>query len=253
MNTKIFHANNSALYFMNGEDKILIDGIYGGDYVTGETIKDVGMSEMPDDYRKMMEIDSGFFSDIDLLLFTHNHHDHYNNTKILEYKEKHPQMLYFEPASPNNNFLMEYCADDISMKELKSTEVYAISTKHLDLGKSLKKFSQVNHCSFLINSGKEKIFVAGDGELDDELYNLLENRGLNCIDCVFVNVIHLLTKNNMSFLKKIKPKNIVLYHLPNREDDSLNYWALMEQAKKRHPVELSPLIVANHMEWLELS
>lgn len=258
MDTKIFHSNNSALYFENKGKKILIDGIYGGNFVTGETIRDVGMSEMPEDYEEMFQQDQGIFQSLDLLLFSHCHHDHYDGEKVSAYRKRHPQVSCVEPKSWKNNAIAMYnvmatpCREGIFLIELDEVKIYIVPTVHLDLGKKMDRFCQVSHCSFLVDYGTETIFVAGDGELDDALYDILEENGLTQITYAFVNVIHLLTKGNMAFLKRIKPERIILYHLPDREDDDLNYWSLMEQAKKHHPTELPPLDVARHMEWLEL-
>lgn len=252
MDTKIFHLNNSALYVENRGKKILIDGIYGGVFATGETIRDVGMSEMPAAYEEMMRQNRGIFQSLDLLLFSHRHHDHYNGSKVEVYRKQHPQLPYFDPECRKNNAAPTPCGEGISVIDLDEVKIYVLPTEHLDLGKKLNRFHQIPHCSFLMDYGTETIFVAADGELDDALYDILEKNGLTQITCAFVNVIHLLTKGNMTFLKRIKPQHIVLYHLPAHEDDCLNYWSLMEQAKKRHPSELSPLVVAEHAEWLEL-
>lgn len=95
-------------------------------------------------------------------------------------------------------------------------------------------------------------FIAGDGSFDEGVYDILEKNELIEYNCIFVNVIHLLTKENRAYFKRFAPYRMVLYHLPSKEDDCLNYWSLLEQAKKNYPSCLAPLIVAEHMEWLEL-
>ncbi len=251
METKIFHPNNSALYFENKGTKILIDGIYGGVSATGETIRDVGMSEMPESYEGMLQQDQGIFQSLGLLLFSHCHHDHYDGEKASVYRGRHPQLPYFAPECRENNVAVTPCGEGISLIELDAVKIYVLPTEHLDLGKKLDRFRRVPHCSFFMDYGTETFFIAADGKLDDALYGVLEKNGLTQITCAFVNVIHLLTEENMAFLRRVKPMRIVLYHLPDYEDDYLNYWSLMKQAKKRYPSELSPLIAAKHMEWLE--
>lgn len=252
MKTKIFHANNSALYFEYDGKKVIIDGIYGGTFYNGETISDVGMSEMPEEYEAMIAEDRGIFCEPDMLLFTHCHHDHYNRFKTEEYRKRHTEIGYYEPTDKDSNIALEKFSGELSSVRVGNMKIYLLPTQHLDLGERLNKFKEVPHYSFLLECGEEKIFVAGDGILDQGLYDVLNKNGLNDITCVFINVIHLLTKENMAFLKRINAKHIILYHLPFYEDDRMNYWMLMEQAKKYYPSNLAPLVVAKHMEWVKI-
>lgn len=250
--TEIFHGNDSALFFKGNGQKILVDGIYGGTRRMGESVRDLGMSDMPEEYLAMAEEGKGIFKSPDILLFTHTHRDHYNEALVSRYMSRFPGAKIFVPGRDESGLEPEKKGERCWSLKSGMAEISVLEADHLDLGESLRKFQNIENRSFIISFGEERFMVAGDSVLDESLLKVMKDNRLDNITYIFVNVIHLLIRKHIDFLKELKPGGVILYHLPEPEDDTMNYLRLAERAETRFPRELPPLMRAEHMSWLKL-
>lgn len=226
MEIKIFHFTNAGLLF-DCSKKILIDGIYGGDNV----IQEAGMSNMTEDsVRDLME-NRGVFSNIDLILFTHQHIDHYNQTLVEQYLRKNEKVGFFSPGNKRNNITVNQIEKGMFALDIDEIEIYAIVTKHQHTGDDKEK---IEHCSYLLNFEEKCFFVAGDGVINSGVCQMVRkysgNRKLFC----FFNVMHIAEKTGIQIIQNLNPEKIFIYHLPAKSDDIFNYYAIIKQAKKNY-------------------
>ena len=91
MNTAIFHSVNSGLYFWDGRDGLLIDGIHRG--------PETGCSSTPPSLRRQLEEGSGLFAHLTGLLFTHLHGDHFDPEGTTRLLALRPELALYSPES----------------------------------------------------------------------------------------------------------------------------------------------------------
>jgi len=246
MNTKIFHANNCALYFSGKYTNVLIDGLYCG----GDRIKKAGMSPMPADYINMAETGSGIFKDLDLLLFTHNHPDHYDLRKICDHLDRNRELKYFAPEDPLNNI----CISDengIDFLEVKDLKIDIIKSSHIHIRNAAGK---TPHNCYMLNFDNECFFIAADAVLNKDMYLQMQKAFIKKkIKCAFVNIIQIMSADGQEFNKMLAPEHVVLYHVPETEDDTLNYLAMIKYFEKHCPEDMPPPETAEHMSWLKIA
>ncbi len=247
---KVFHANDSALYFEGKGKRILVDGIYGGDIRNGGTVRDLGMSNMPREYFRMMIRGSGILSDPDILLFTHDHADHFNRDMTSEYMSSHRRTRIFLPEDGISDIMPVRKDDRYWEANEEGLRIGILSADHLDLTKDKSMYSGVVSRSYILDFRGRRFMVSGDSVLDESLLRVMEKNDAGSIDCIFVNVIHLLIREHIDFLKALRPGRVVLYHLPEPEDDTAGYLRLADRAAERYSRHMPPLIRAEHMAWL---
>lgn len=244
MKTKIFHTTNSALLFRSEKQTILLDGIY----CPNEHIQTVGMTPMSSSLINMMRANQGVFHDIDLLLFTHNHHDHFDLTLIKEFLDNNPNVLYYAPKdkmnSINHHKGEEYCSIHMDSLEIKMLE-----TDHLYMADIVPK---TPHYCYTFSYENECFFIASDAIINKNLYERLRPQLVQPVTCAFVNIIQLSSAEGREFVRLLNPEQLVLYHIPEKKDDLFNFASLIKNFTKHYPEDFPELHILTPMSWLDL-
>lgn len=244
MSIKIFHPGNSALCFETEKSKLIIDGIYCSD----DSIKNVGMSPMPAGYEAMIKTEAGAFSSPDMIAFTHTHTDHYDEKEVSEYLAANQGVCYFSMNDSRNNVPIE-TAEAVEVIRMKDFELFVLPVRHLTVGDIVE---DVPSCSFLLKYGQENYFIGGDSHLDSEAYDkYCSVLGCN-IKYAFLNAVQIASGFGQQFIRKLKPETIVIYHLPEKEDDLFNYYSFVRNFERKCPEDMPQYIVAKHMEWINV-
>ncbi len=164
------------------------------------------------------------FSGPDALAFSHCHIDHFTSDLVQESKRLWPETklilpeIYFPDQIYINGSGMYADINDVSL--------HFIKTKH-----STRRFYNKTHYSIMINDRGIKIFMPVDTSMSDpamHYYAVRTNVDIAIVDFVWV----LLGKGREIIEKDIRPKHLLVYHLPFEQDDHWNYHAQLEEALK---------------------
>ncbi len=213
---------NAGILVEYDQKKLLIDGIYH--------TKMEGFSNIPD--RILSEIRSGYgkMSDVDCLLFTHAHEDHFSADLLLELlnngfqKERYvllPSGMVLKDTGKMKGFSekSEKCKIEFHVEEriplrlMNEIELEVLPVKHMG-----EAYQDVQNNCLLVTLGTNRILFTGDAEPNVELFrSLIGNRK---ILGVFVNPLFYHQKEGTRIIEEIlKPEFVVVYHVPFPEDD----------------------------------
>lgn len=242
-------ANEGILLFYN-ETSILIDGIHVND---GGPFS--GLS-----HQMLSDLINGknIFKSIDFILFTHCHTDHFN-----------PE--YAERFLMNNHVKGLIMPDRQTQKYSSLRQIGLVQAEHmvlLDIPLSIKKHFQLTydisltvfnsvHCGeqyadienycYLINICGFKLFIIGDADFRSEYFKKMLNDSE--IDIAFVNPLFINNKKGREVINyAIKPKYLVVYHIPFKNDDKIKFRKLVSHDIIKHNDEIPPVSVL----WDEL-
>ena len=175
METAIFHIGNAGLFFYRNGTGILIDGIYDG--------SKVGMSAMPEAWVADLRQCHGILQQVDGLLFTHRHPDHYQEQLTAAYcsqmTESGRKLTVYAPDWESSNAEVHDLGDDMCRLHIKNAEIIARRTIH-DGGEPWKNDP---HETFLVKMGNEAFFVSGDGVLGVEDAAAFHRYAMPCPAC----------------------------------------------------------------------
>ena len=229
MELQIYHSVNEGLYLWNGKSGLLIDGLHRG--------KRTGFSDTPERYVRMMRQGTSFFAKPNDLLFTHMHEDHYDQAMVEEFLERYPGRIVYAPGLDKDNIQPVVLEHGIARMQMEDYEVYAFTTVH-----DGKAYEQVPHCSYLIHGKNRWIWVSGDAILTPELADRIRTyTGQEKVWKSFVMVYQISSDSGKTFLKKLAPEQICLYHLPYPKDDEYHFRNLAEQKCRQCEAEGLPV------------
>ena len=230
----LFYTVNSGIYLRSASFGIFIDGIHRGEQI--------GFSAVPQSVRTALRTHSAPFDCSVAFLFTHAHPDHYD-----------PKFLASVASSdsvygPGFGCLpSQTLGPGIRQLLLPEGRVYAFQSPHQGSG-----FSSVAHHALLVGLEHHCLLIAGDGELSPELAGTIHAFCPHGADAVCVNPYHLLSPDSRSFLALLRPRFVLLSHLPFPQDDKLGCHTLAKRAVAVYPPDFPPLTQLAPMSWLQL-
>lgn len=229
-------ANAGLLLEYNGT-KLLLDGIFGK---KGHPFS----APSPEMWQHMKE-GRPPFDNIDYLLFTHAHPDHFSPEMTLEFLQSRGVKGLFLPEdeavqqSGLTGYLQQErisCAvlsDQTNHTGYRITPditVRAFRTLHLD-----KKFQSVPHFCYLITFGEKKILFTADIDYVNE--DLERIRSIR-LDAAFVNPLLFGMLRRGRFLQCLpNAQRIVVYHVPFPPEDPMGMRPMLERNLAQWPAE----------------
>lgn len=219
--------SNAAVFLQYGKIKFLIDGLY---------LDQSGcFSAIPEKILEDMLQGKGELRNIEYLLFTHAHSDHFYSPYLERYLE-HNQIkgLCLPPAEQSPAFLGENARKfavpfDETGKAILTDEVSLgyLDVRHLDQ----KFYHVVNRC-FWIQAGEKLLLFLGDADYQEDAFLPMAERN---VDIVFVTPVFYNHEKGRRILREIiKPWKIVLYHLPFPADDRMRFGNMVKRDAERY-------------------
>lgn len=221
-------VGNAGIFLEIGGVRLLVDGLYDP--------KDIGFSPIPKDILKDMLKGVGVFSNIDYLLFTHYHLDHFS----LDYLK-----IYL-----NNNKVKKVILPDDSLVRKELREYNHITTylknDNYNIGEILdikyfpvphmgKEYADIQNYMYYIKSKGESILITGDGDYTSELIDTLKN--LN-VENIVINPLFFNNIRGQKVLKSLnKLKNVIVYHIPFEGEDNWHLRSLVSRDINRFKIE----------------
>lgn len=244
---------NEGIIIQYKQVKFLIDGIHVNQ---NESYSYCGLTEKT--LKNLIIGKKSLFKNINYVLFTHCHPDHFTAEYTEDFLEKHHLDGFFIPDKPTRKLqsLREKALSKAKQtwflnqslgqkKEIQLTENVSLTTfRSIHTG---KKFTDTEHFCYLLNFGGQKIFIIGDSNYDVKYFSGLlteENIEIAFINPLFLNLL----RGRRVINKALKPDRIVVYHLPFADKDDLNLRKKVVNNKEKYRNELPPIDIL----WDEL-
>jgi L-ascorbate metabolism protein UlaG (beta-lactamase superfamily) len=213
-------ANAGFLIESDGK-KILIDALFKNGWNTYLTPADSIVSKIVNQ--------QPVFNKVNLMLITHNHDDHFNDSMVVAYLNNNSENVLIAPPPvtmailknpdfKNKNQVVE--VDKIN-REKNDTTINGIRIRSFFILHDSRP--QIEHVGYLINIGKYKVFHPGDSNGSDSIEFEKLQLQKEQIDLAFLNLYGFWnTKEERLFTEKyIHPKRISLIHIPPKEIGSV--------------------------------
>lgn len=200
---KIRLTANAGLLVKFADKAFLIDGLH----------KDRAepFSAVPDSVLDEATGGRGEFSEINALIFTHAHKDHYDEECTRAFLENHKETELFFPA------LEEHSKDFIKYN------INGVTIEAKKLPHEGEQYKYVLNYGFYIYDDFESIFISGDAAIvADPIIAFLDGRRPKAAALCFPFVT---LERGRRIIEQIDPKIVAAYHLPFEYEDENRYCA----------------------------
>lgn len=235
---EIVSIANCGLLVKSQQAKVLIDGIYKWNINGEESHIDIDLfrkkdlfNPIPEEILNRIVNGLGEFQDLDGLLFTHSHEDHFSSEKTIECLEKSNVGNIFLPQEENPQVVaVRNQADQCGVRILNMNSPLGImeeriikdmSIKYFKSRHSGKEFSSVPHYCFLISISDKKIYISGDADYtDNHQQNMLAGQD---VTIGFFNPLPFYLHAGRELIARINPRKAIMYHVPFAKDDKYGF------------------------------
>lgn len=241
---KIRYIANTGFLIESKDKKILIDGIHS---------KNVNPYESVDEntLHKIVHGDPPFHN-LDLLLFTHYHWDHFDPELTIKTLINNPGLKLFSSkqtvdylkanAVYTDDLESRIYFDDLKFKESRSYNINGINFSAAFLSHDGEQYQDVANYTYLININEGKIFHCGDAKPNAFNYESIglekENIHIALLDFPYFS----LTSGRKVVNEYIKPDKIIIMHLPTEENDSFNWLKTVKKVADRYADRLPEIV-----------
>lgn len=156
----------------------------------------------------------------DILIFTHEHEDHFCAEYVKEAWEKNPNLQIY--AGKNVHI------PSIQLQEVKDGDVLAIGNSKIQFMETLHEgdqYADVQNLTLLINIEEKHLVITGDAMPCKELFEKIRVWSSN-IDWFFAPFPYVGLRSTRKLIKEyLNIQNIFVLHLPRKEADVQNWVA----------------------------
>lgn len=233
-------VSNAAVVVAYKGIRILLDGLY----------KDLGnnFTELPDWEWKLMQQGKGDLANVDYLLFSHSHYDHYYSPYFFEYLKANEVKGFCMPPvdeTPGLREALELTQDkQIQFNQNNDAQLeQGIVLKHFDVRHVDAQFYGITNQCFLLTIGDTRLAFLSDGDYHEEAFEKAKDLK---VDIVFVTPIFYNNAKGRKIIRDVlEAKTIVIYHLPSIEDDRFMYYKMAERDAQKYAQEDETVLVWN--------
>jgi L-ascorbate metabolism protein UlaG (beta-lactamase superfamily) len=217
----VTYIANAGFLIESSGKKILIDAIFNNGWNNYLTPGDFIVSKIINQQSP--------FNKVNLMLITHNHADHFNDSMVVAYLNNNSENILIAPTlvtttilkNPdfkNKNQVVEL---DRINREKNDTTINGIRIRSFFILHDSRP--QIEHVGFLIDIGDIKVFHSGDSNGSDSVEFEELQLQKEQIDLALLNFYGFWnTKEERLFTEKyILPKRISLIHIPPKEVKSV--------------------------------
>jgi len=199
---KVTLTANAGVLIKSGGISILIDALHQDKVPSFSTLSNKILAAIRNS--------SEFLPDI--MIVTHQHPDHYSKELVSEFLQRHPETIFVAPFC---DFAGQICLEE-DMQEL-SLHGLILHFKKVPHDGGEHYSDSINYACFM-EFPEFSVLIPGDAEINAE--NLTDLIGTKQVDLALLNFPWItLPHGRNDILNKIKPKNIMIYHLPFTLDD----------------------------------
>jgi L-ascorbate metabolism protein UlaG (beta-lactamase superfamily) len=226
----LLYVANEGFLIEIGSKKILIDALFDDDSMThchvpkGETLAHMRNSDPP-------------FDDIDLILVTHSHRDHFSPESVLKHLDSDPSSILIAPPQAIAQLRSHSEAIDKYGKRIKEIDLDLFESTELTLsgirlqthrirhsefmetdektGKQVNRHQDIENFSYLVEYADVALLHVGDAILPlNREYFEAEPFSKKKLDLVFLEFFDWSDETKEILQLSMKPDHIVFMHLP---------------------------------------
>jgi L-ascorbate metabolism protein UlaG (beta-lactamase superfamily) len=213
---EVTYIANEGFMISMGNTKVLIDALPKSKYYANPS--DTVVAKMMDNIPP--------YDKVDCVLVTHDHPDHFNAEMMSRFLLKHPAVRFITSSIPCSKLMGDSMADrrqsgiDLTMGQQRiiredKTEIVALRLEH-------GGGPEINNLAFVVRSNGFTIVHVGDAKLSsNEAYFRTIDWNSYKVDLLFIEYFDQSDQTREIIDTMIKPKNVVLMHIPPGEEDSV--------------------------------
>lgn len=209
---KVTYIANDGVMIEFEDQKVIIDGMNRASNLSG------WISPSNVAYQAVENGDPPF-DDIDVIMITHNHGDHYSVSAVTNYLTNHPNTKLIVPASIEPNFaafssqIPNFNVNKFERINLIENEV-SIDVLHVEhFDQFGNDFSMVESFAYIVTMNGKKFLHTGDIDYVDSqlnLFNLLVDDITVAFIPTFGDLVN--TANRDALINNVDPDNVVCLH-----------------------------------------
>jgi len=207
----ITYLQNDGVFISDGSNKVLLDAIFNpiSSWINLNASEATKLNNAQEPY-----------DDVDLILITHNHGDHYSVAPVNTHLNNNANARLIAPPPVTVNFSGSQIVNvspargESETLTVNGIEVEVLHLRHFDAFGN--DFSSVQNFGYLVKIGGTNILHLGDVEMT--VQNLqafgLAARGIDVVLIpTFTMQAHLTTSHRDALMSQIQPDNIIALHL----------------------------------------
>lgn len=243
----IYYIANTGFLLQCNNKKVLIDGIHSKNVEPYQSV----------DIDTMEKIIQGIppFDNLDLLLFTHYHWDHFDGDLAIQALKNNPHLKLFSTeqtidiirsqARYDMSIENQLINESINLNETKDFTINNISFSAVSLIHDGDQFKDVTNYAYTVKFHDEAIYHCGDAkpsEYNYEQTNLKSQKiSIALLDFPYLSLF----TGRKVINKYIDPKKIYIMHLPDENKDKYNWLKTVYKSAERYKENLPPIIFCN--------
>ncbi len=220
---KVTYIANEGVLIEAGSKKILIDGLH-------RYYKDT-YAYPPDDLREKLESATAPYDDLDLILVSHLHGDHFHPESVASHLKNSTNAILATSEQIVEEIKEGFAGyDEIKgkvkpftheWKKYSEEDFGGIKVKFLGLRHGSERFMWIQNLGHLIEVGGKKYLHIGDADMKVENFASFKLDEEN-IDVAFVPYWFLLSAEGRNLVEEqFKPKNMIAVHVSPGEAESV--------------------------------
>jgi len=226
---------NSGILITADDTTILIDGIFG---------KNPFFSQPTDEIQKAILGTASKYRDIDYLIFTHRHIDHFSSVYLDEYISNNevrsayvpilnPEKDVFDDKSPLSILDSTDKVTEIDIgfgeyyKEALTPNCTFTYFRSVHMGGT--DYQGCRHYTIMLTIDEKNYLFAADA---DYIVHNFEN--MNNMTAIFINPLFFNHPNGQNLLGSLAPEQVVIYHIPFEGEDKTNLRKLVARDIIKH-------------------
>ncbi|HCX64083.1 MAG TPA: hypothetical protein DHN33_02580 [Eubacteriaceae bacterium] len=233
-------------FFLSGSRKnVLIDALHNK--------RIPPFYSVADDQLNAMIKGEGAYQKVDLLLFTHEHRDHFDGDLVCRFLQQHPETSLF--ATPHvldalrqsrlyeKSFEARLHTKILSLHETAYLSVGGVDFFATSLSHAGESFEDVVNYAYTVTVDEAFVFHCGDAAPNRENYEHSGIDQLDITDALLDFPYVTLRSGRMVVSKWIQPKRIFLMHLPTPQEDQYQWRKAIDKALQDHQQDLPSVII----------
>jgi L-ascorbate metabolism protein UlaG (beta-lactamase superfamily) len=229
---------NAGILINTGSIRLLVDGLYSD---TGHTFSAIP----PEVESRLFE---GELGQVQYLLFTHLHPDHFDMYKTIEFTDTNKVRGVLLPRVDSMDAEMKVLI--LALRDNKThalplalkrgeqryvaagidTEIVAFGTSHIGM-----QYRNVLNVCYLVKAGGKTLLITGDSDFDAADFVPVLDSG--SIDAAIVNPLFMQVKQGAELMRRLSVDSVILCHIPFTGEDPNNLRGMALRQVKRYKDE----------------